>query len=164
MQAFALTAEYQGTLSYEDEDGKQVEVQKFRGASISGPEGEHIDVGQLLQDGGGTIVTADPRTAVLLGELDCLKEVGVPEDAAPTTAPLEAQRIQDLRALPEAMGIERAGAMRKPELIARIQLAQQGEDPNQPLASDFSPDPATEPEPEPTPPHDGATLPESDPA
>lgn len=133
-QAFALTAEYEGTVTGEDGDGNEITVEKFRGATITLNDGTTLDVAQMLQEGDGVIVTDDPETAIALSWLDCLKQTAVP-DTHPTLLPLQSRRMSDLLDMPEARALDKRPAS-KAELVTRIQLAQAGEDPNQELVEE----------------------------
>lgn len=131
-QAFALRAEYTGTITGPDDDGQEITVDKFRGASLGLPDGSLFDIGEALQAGGGVIVTDDPVLVNLLDFSGFLKHVGVP-DEAPRMTSLDSLGVMALRDTPEGKRITGVGGMRKAELIARIERARSGLDPNVPL-------------------------------
>ena len=128
-EAFALRAEFQGTIDSFDDDGNPVQVEKFRGASFSLPTGETFDVAAELDKGGGVVATEDPMLAEHLRHSGFFKEAPVPDDAAIVT-PLTSMSAAHLRALPEANQVNGAGRMPKDELAYRVTLARAGEDPN----------------------------------
>lgn len=79
--AFALTADYEGTVEIE---GEQVPV--FGGGLLNVGDGD-FDVAQALDAGGGTIAVhaGDAPLIGLLDEYPALKRVAVPEDATPVS-------------------------------------------------------------------------------
>jgi hypothetical protein len=83
--AFALRSEYAGkTEVIEQEGAKPRRVPTFQGGQIALPDGgETFDVGQKLQDGGGTIVvdSSEEKVIGLLREYPALKEVKAPDSA-----------------------------------------------------------------------------------
>lgn len=127
-EAFALVDEYAGTIAVKDGDDT-VDVPKFRGASLSLPDGATFDVAEALQDGDGVIVTDDGHLAEHLRALGSLKTVPVP-DGHPTVTPLAELTVTALRDMPEASQVTGAGRMKHAELVARIMRVRNGEDPN----------------------------------
>lgn len=83
--AFALKAEYEGTVEVEAEDGSGlVEVPKFQGGILYVGDGD-INIADELEAGGGYIVvgTEDQRLRDLLEVYPALKRVEVPAGAKP---------------------------------------------------------------------------------
>lgn len=127
-EAFTLTADYAGTITSADEDGNPVEVDKFRGASFSLGDGRTVNVGDLLEEGGGTIVTDDPEVIIHLETATYLKHVTAPEDTPPVDT-LSTLTTSQLRELPEARVIEGVDTLRKADLITAIERHRAGLDP-----------------------------------
>jgi hypothetical protein len=87
-EAYALRAEYEGTIKSTDDDENEVEVDKFRGASFALPDGRTFNIAERLKDGGGTIVTDDPLEITYLDDVRVLKKVAVPKrERKPANAP-----------------------------------------------------------------------------
>jgi hypothetical protein len=136
-QAFALRAEYVGTITSADDDGDPVEVERFRGGSLAMPDGSTFDLAEAFgQDGSGVVTTDDPVLAAHLSMFPAVKEVSVPQQDAPAhsgATSLDGMTVKALLDLPESRAIEGAHSMRRGELVARITLARQGADPNVPM-------------------------------
>lgn len=134
MEAFALLEEFTGTVKSQDDDGKEVEVSRFRGGSFALADGATFDLAEHLgEDGSGKIVTSDPELIAHLDYSNQFKRVPVGDSPPAPVNPLAEMTVTALRGLPEANAVNGAGGMRKAELAARVELARQGEDPNQAL-------------------------------
>lgn len=128
-EAFALREEYTGTVTGLDDDGEEITVDKFRGASIAMRDGSTFDVALALEEGDGVIVSDDPMLIVHLEHAGFLKSVPVP-DNAPKVTSLESLGVRQLRDTPEGKRITGIGGMNKDEIIERIERARRGADPN----------------------------------
>lgn len=128
-EAFALREDHQGTITAPGDDGQDVTRDKFVGATFSLPDGYLFDVGQALSDHDGVIVTEDPALILALAEQPALKRTTAPEGATLVTS-YEAKPLAALQELPAARGITGIGSMRRDEVLARLALANSGQDPN----------------------------------
>lgn len=97
--AFALRAEYEGTVTIKGDGDTDLEVPKFLGGVIVAGERD-LDVAELLAQGDGAIVISDrdPRIVAALDEYPALKRVDVPKGADTVLGSYEDSNLTTLRA------------------------------------------------------------------
>lgn len=126
--AFALTADYEGTVTIELEDGSTEDVPKFGGGLLASSVGD-IDVGKLLEEGDGAIVldaSAHGPAVELLRHYPALEEVDVPSGAKAIAleepeAGYGANFVPQLREIAADRGIDGAAGAKKGDLVAALE-------------------------------------------
>lgn len=124
--AFALRAEYEGTVDVELEDGATETRPKFAGGLLAVGDGD-FNVGEELEAGDGTITVYahDSRLVDLLEGYPALKRVGVPAGATPLN-PYARRTHDDLKLQASLRDLDGLGSASKVRL-AEILLAHDAE-------------------------------------
>lgn len=122
--AYALRAEYEGTVSVPGDDGDTTETPLFTGGVLAVGDGD-FHVKDQLEAGDGTIVIhqADSRLFELLEAYPALKRVDVPEGAEPISI-YERQTAEALRHQAQLRQFVGVGPG-KAEVIARLEAHDQ---------------------------------------
>lgn len=126
--AFALTADYEGTVEVFDtvedkENGTGRVVDVFQGGIIAIPgRDEDFDVKEHLTAGDGVIVVSagDAPLVLALDEYVALKRVPAPDAAEPVSA-YGSQRATDLRTLARTRGIDIPSGSTKDDIVALLE-------------------------------------------
>jgi hypothetical protein len=120
-RAFALRKEYEGTVTVfdtaEDEAaGNGREVPKY-GGGVFNVSGRSVNLGELVEQGGGKVVIDDNDGALLatFEENPAFKEVAVQDDE-PTASEYDALSRSELRERAHQRGFQGAGNLRADDL------------------------------------------------
>lgn len=127
--AFALTADYEGTVEVFDtvedqEAGTGRVVDKFQGGVIAIPgRDEDFDVREHLIAGDGVIVVSagDAPLLLALDEYTALKRVKAPDDAADVVSAYSGQTKTVLRDLARSRDIDIPGGASKDDIVALLE-------------------------------------------
>lgn len=116
--AFELRSTFQGTVDVELEDGS-TEARPLFGGGVVAVAGDHFDVSEELEKGGGRIVvpTGNQTLVDVLRAYPALKEVPVGDDDA-TVVAYELQSTAQLRDELRRRNLKLGGS--KDELVARL--------------------------------------------
>lgn len=118
--AFALRAEFEGTTEVAADDGSTTEVPKF-GGGVLAVDNSDFHVRDQLDAGGGTIVLwrDDYQLVGLLGEYPPLKEIPVPDGAAPLSK-YDRRSLEDLRQIASLRDIAGAASLSHAAAVAAL--------------------------------------------
>lgn len=115
--AYALRGDYAGTV---EQDGEEVPL--FSGGITSAGDAGDLDVAELLEEGGGTIVVddRDPRIVLALDEFLALKRVPVPDDVKALVGDYDGQPVTTLRGELKRRGVTGGGNLSQDDAVTAL--------------------------------------------